>query len=56
MTYDQNAYIPSIPLVIQEDKNIDPSDIRDKQNDDIDYNTQNVYEYKVIRNNYWHID
>ena len=51
-----NTYIPSIPLVIQEDKNIDPSDIRDKQNDDIDYNTQNVYEYKVIRNNYWHID
>ena len=45
--------ISTIPLVIQEDKNVDPSDIRDKQNDNIDYNTQNMYEYKVIRNNYW---
>lgn len=53
---DLNTYICTIPLVIQEDKNIDPSDIRDKQTDDIDYNTQNMYEYKVIRNNYWHMD
>lgn len=50
---DLNTYISDIPLVIQEDKNIDHSDIRNKQNDNIDYNTQNAYEYKVIRNNYW---
>lgn len=48
-----NTYICTMPLVIQEDKNVDPSDIRDKQNDNIDYNTQNMYEYKVNRGNYW---
>lgn len=52
---DLNTYICTIPLVIQEDKNIDPSDIRDEINDTIDYNTQNMYEYNVIRDNYWNL-
>ena len=53
---DLNTYLSVSPLVIQEDKNIDPSDIRDKQSDDINYNTQNMYEYKVCRENYWHME
>lgn len=53
---DLNTYICSIPLVIQEDKNIEQSDIRDKQNDDIDYNTQNMYECNINRTMYWHMD
>lgn len=48
-----NTYMATTPLVIQEDKDVDPSDIRDKQNDDIDYNTQNIYESKVNRKDYW---
>lgn len=51
---DLNTYICTLPLVIQEDKNIDHSDIRDKQNDNIDYNTQNMYEYNINKNHYWH--
>lgn len=39
-----NTYISSIPLVIQCDKEKISSDIRDKNNDNIDYNTQNLYE------------
>ena len=50
-----NTYICTMPLVIQEDKNVDPSDIRDKQTDTIDYNTQNMYEYKICRGNFWHM-
>ena len=53
---DLNTYLCNIPLAIQEDKNIDHSDIRDKQNDNIDYNTQNMYEYNLNRTLYWHMD
>lgn len=49
-----NTYLAVSPLVIQEDKNVDPSDIRNKQTDTIDYNTQNMYEYKICRENFWH--
>ena len=49
-----NTYICTIPLVIQEDKDVNPSDIRDKQNDDIDYNTQNMYELYKSSHEYWH--
>lgn len=49
-----NTYICTIPLVIQEDKDINPSDIRDKQNDNIDYNTQNMYELCKSSHEYWH--
>lgn len=52
---DLNTYISTIPLVIQEDKNVDHSDIRNNQNDNIDYNNQNMYEYNIDRNNYWHV-
>ena len=49
-----NTYICTIPLVIQEDKDGNPSDIRDKQNDNIDYNTQNMYELYKSSYEYWH--
>ena len=49
-----NTYICTIPLVIQEDKDVNPSDIRDKQNDNIDYNTQNMYELYKSSYEYWH--
>ena len=49
-----NTYICTIPLVIQEDKDVNPSDIRDKQNDNIDYNTQNMYELYKSSHEYWH--
>lgn len=40
-------YNPRIPLVIQEDKNKILSDIRNKDNDKIDYLADNMYEKKV---------
>lgn len=49
-----NTYICTIPLVIQEDKDVNPSDIRDKQNDNIDYNTQNMFELYKSSYEYWH--
>lgn len=45
-------YNPRIPLVIQEDKNKISSDIRNKDNDKIDYLADNMYEKKVIFNDY----
>ena len=47
-----NAYISTKPLVIQADKNIISSDIRSKENDNIDYNTMNVYESRVKQEDY----
>ena len=49
---DLKYYIPSKPLSIQADKEIVKSDIRDKQNDKIDYNTMNVYESKITKDEY----
>lgn len=37
-------YFTTIPLAIQADKTTCPSDIRNSQNDQIDYQTQNMYE------------
>lgn len=40
----EDYYFSSIPMAIQADKDICSSDIRNNQNDHIDYNTQNMYE------------
>ena len=47
-----NTYISRIPLVIQCDKDIISSDIRNKLNDNIDYKTQNLYESFVNTDDY----
>lgn len=47
------AYVSRIPLIIQADKDIINSDIRDKSNDDIDYNNQNIYEKNINRSDYY---
>lgn len=39
-----NAYMSTIPLVVQADKDVIVSDIRDEINDTIDYKNQNLYE------------
>ena len=46
------TYIPTIPIVIQEDKNILTSDIRNNENDTIDYNNQNMYERGINKEDY----
>lgn len=48
-----NTYISREPIVIQADKEVISSDIRNAQNDKIDYKTQNVYEYGIDLNNYF---
>lgn len=48
-----NTYISTIPLVIQEDKNIVSSDIRNNKNDKIDYQNDNVYESQVKLSDYY---
>lgn len=48
-----NTYISTIPLVIQADKKIIKSDIRNEKNDSINYNKDNVYESRVNVNNYF---
>lgn len=48
-----NTYICTLPLVIQLDKDIMASDIRDTQNDTINYKTQNIYESRVKKENYF---
>lgn len=47
-----NIYISTKPIVIQCDKNIMESDIRDKNTDSINYNTMNLYEKYVNREDY----
>ena len=48
-----NTYISTIPLVIQVDKKIMKSDIRNEKNDIIDYKNDNVYESRINVNNYY---
>ena len=48
-----NSYISTIPIVIQADKNIVSSDIRNSENDNIDYENENLYEKKVDKMNYF---
>lgn len=48
-----NTYISTIPLVIQADKQKIKSDIRNEENDIIDYNNDNVYESRINVNNYF---
>lgn len=48
-----NTYVSTIPLVIQEDKNIVSSDIRNNKNDKIDYQNDNVYESQVKLSDYY---
>lgn len=48
-----NTYISREPVVIQANKDIMISDIRNKENDDINYETQNVYENDIDKNNYF---
>lgn len=47
-----NTYMPSIPLVIQADKNVMTSDIRTASTDSIDYNNDNKYEQFIKNYNY----
>lgn len=47
------TYMSNIPLAIQADKDIVSSDIRDENNDKIDYNNQNMYEHNISRENYF---
>lgn len=49
-----NYYVSTIPGAIQADKDIISSDIRDKRNDHINYNRDNMYEYMVDKT--WFID
>lgn len=49
-----NYYVSTIPGAIQADKDIISSDIRDKHNDHINYNRDNMYEYMVDKT--WFID
>ena len=48
-----NTYISTIPLVIQADKHIIKSDIRNDKNDPINYKLDNVYESRININNYF---
>lgn len=48
-----NTYISTKPLVIQADKSVILSDIRDNTNDKINYNTDNMYESRIVRENYY---
>lgn len=48
-----NTYAPTIPLVIQADKELVVSDIRSKENDPINYKTMNVYESGWSENDYF---
>lgn len=47
-----NTYICTIPLVIQADKDDVSSDIRNTENDQIDYENDNIYESKINKINY----
>jgi len=51
-----DTYLARTPLVIQADKDIIKSDIRNKENDSIDYNNSNVYEEEIDRSDFFNID
>lgn len=48
-----NTYLCKTPLVIQADKDQVSSDIRNVNNDNIDYNNQNMYEKYIDKNDYF---
>lgn len=48
-----NAYLSNIPIVIQADKNLDPSDIRNSENDSINYENDNRYEKNIDKKDYF---
>ena len=48
-----NSYLSTVPIVIQADKDLITSDIRTKETDSIDYNTRNLYESKIDKNDYF---
>lgn len=50
-----STYISREPVVIQANKDIVESDIRDKTNDQIDYEKQNVYEKNIDKSMYFNI-
>lgn len=48
-----NAYVSTFPAVIQADKNIVSSDIRNSSNDTIDYSNDNIYEENMSESDYF---
>lgn len=48
-----DSYISRTPIVIQADKDIVKSDIRNKENDNIDYNNSNIYEQEIDLNDFF---
>lgn len=48
-----NTYISVEPVVIQANKDLVSSDIRNKENDTIDYEKENVYEQNIDKNRYF---
>lgn len=48
-----NTYMTSIPMVIQADKHIVSSDIRNDKNDTIDYNNENLYESLINKSDFF---
>jgi len=48
-----NAYIATTPLIIQANKDIISSDIRDSENDTTDYENQNRYEGNINKDDYF---
>lgn len=48
-----NTYLCNVPIVIQADKEAVSSDIRNAKNDNIDYNTQNLYEKNINKSDYF---
>lgn len=50
-----NTYASTVPLAVQADKDEILSDIRDKSNDSIDYNNQNMYERDIDLKNYFSV-
>lgn len=50
--HPEDTYVACIPWAIQMDKNVMPSDIRNSDNDHIDYNKQNMYEIQLNKDWY----
>lgn len=48
-------YLSRKPVVIQADKDIMKSDIRDESTDDIDYKNQNIYERGIDKEKYFNV-
>ena len=48
-----NTYLSTQPIVVQADKDVVASDIRNEKNDSIDYKTQNEDERDINKNEYF---